>query len=130
MTRKDSNRTIREIKAMMAEDGDFLRPMVRTVIQEFLEAEMAEAVGAQKGRARRRALELPKRLLPAQPDHAGRKARVESSPGSQRTVFHRDFRALSAQREGAGGGTYADVYPGSIDPESQSDQRRALRAQF
>ena len=49
MTRKDSNRTISEIKAMMAEDGDFLRPMVRTVIQEFLEAEMAEAVGAEKG---------------------------------------------------------------------------------
>ena len=34
---------------MMAEEGDFLRPMVRTVIQEFLEAEMAEAVGAEKG---------------------------------------------------------------------------------
>jgi hypothetical protein len=49
MTRKDSNRTTSEIKAMMAEDGDFLRPIVRTVIQEFLEAEMAEAIGAQKG---------------------------------------------------------------------------------
>ena len=34
---------------MMAGDGEFLRPMVRTVIQEFLEAEMAEAVSAQKG---------------------------------------------------------------------------------
>ena len=49
MTRKDSNRTLKEIKAMMAEDGEFLRPMVRAVIQEFLEAEMAEAVGAEKG---------------------------------------------------------------------------------
>ena len=49
MTRKHSNRTIREIKAMMAEESDFLRPMVRTVIQEFLEAEMAEAIGAEKG---------------------------------------------------------------------------------
>ena len=37
MTRKDSNRTLSEIKAMIAEDGDFLRPVVRTVIQEFLE---------------------------------------------------------------------------------------------
>ena len=34
---------------MIAEEGDFLRPLVRTVIQEYLEAEMAEAVGAQKG---------------------------------------------------------------------------------
>ena len=33
---------------MMAEDRDFLRPIVRTVIQEFLEAEMAEAIGSQK----------------------------------------------------------------------------------
>jgi Transposase, Mutator family len=33
----------------MAEDGEFLRPMVRAVIQEFLEAEMAQAVGAEKG---------------------------------------------------------------------------------
>ena len=49
MTRKDSNRTLKEIKAMMGEDDEFLRPMVRAVIQEFLEAEMAEAVGAEKG---------------------------------------------------------------------------------
>jgi putative transposase len=49
MTRKKSNRTTAEIKAMMANDGEFLRPMVRTVIQEFLEAEMTEAIGAQKG---------------------------------------------------------------------------------
>ena len=49
MTRKNSNRTTAEIKALMAEDGEFLRPIVRTVIQEFLEAEMSEAIGAQKG---------------------------------------------------------------------------------
>ena len=45
MTRKNSNRTTSEIKAMMAEDGDFLRPIVRTVIEEFLEAEMTETSG-------------------------------------------------------------------------------------
>jgi putative transposase len=49
MTRKHSNSTLKEIKRMIAEDGEFLRPMVRAVIQEFLEAEMAEAVGAEKG---------------------------------------------------------------------------------
>ena len=49
MTRKDSNRSVSQIKAMMAKDGEFLRPMVRSIIQEFLEAEMAQAVGAQKG---------------------------------------------------------------------------------
>jgi putative transposase len=49
MTRKRIEKETQEIKAMMAEDTDFLRPLVRTVIQEFLEAEMAEAVGAEKG---------------------------------------------------------------------------------
>ena len=34
---------------MVAENADFLRPLVRSVIQEFLEAEMAVAVGAEKG---------------------------------------------------------------------------------
>ena len=97
MTRKNRNRTTSEIKAMMAEDGDFLRPIVRTVIEEFLEAEMTEAIGAQKGERVEGALRLPKRLLPAQPDYAGRQTRVESSPGPQRTVFHRDIRTLSAQ---------------------------------
>jgi putative transposase len=49
MTQKRIDNGTQEIKAMMAEDTDFLRPLVRTVIQEFLEAEMAEAVGAEKG---------------------------------------------------------------------------------
>ena len=49
MTQRRINKGTQEIKAMMAEDADFLRPVVRTVIQELLEAEMAEAVGAHKG---------------------------------------------------------------------------------
>jgi putative transposase len=49
MTQKRDNKGTQEIKAMIAEDEDFLRPLVRSVIQEFLEAEMAETVGAQKG---------------------------------------------------------------------------------
>jgi hypothetical protein len=40
---------------MMAQEADFLRPLVRTVIQEFLEAEMVEAYG----------LRLPQPHLPA-----------------------------------------------------------------
>ena len=43
MTQGRNNKGTQEIKAMMAEDADFLRPVVRSVIQEFLEAEMAEA---------------------------------------------------------------------------------------
>jgi transposase-like protein len=49
MTQKRVSRGSKEIQAMMAEDADFLRPLVRSVIQEFLEAEMAAAIGAEKG---------------------------------------------------------------------------------
>jgi hypothetical protein len=38
MTRKKSNRTLKEIKAMMGEDVNFLRSLVRSAMQEFLEA--------------------------------------------------------------------------------------------
>jgi putative transposase len=49
MTRKKGSRSLAEIKTLLEEESDFLRPMVRAVIQEFLEAEMTEAVGAEKG---------------------------------------------------------------------------------
>jgi putative transposase len=49
MTQKRVSRGTKEIQAMVAEDVDFLRPLVRSVIQEFLEVEMTEAVGAEKG---------------------------------------------------------------------------------
>ena len=49
MTQRRVNKERKEIKVVMAEDADFLRPLVRSVIQEFLEAEMAAAIGAEKG---------------------------------------------------------------------------------
>jgi putative transposase len=41
--------TLEEVKALLAADRDFLRPIVEAVLQELLEAEMAEALGAAKG---------------------------------------------------------------------------------
>jgi putative transposase len=41
--------TLEEVKALLAEDRDFLRPLVQAVLQELLEAEMSEALGAAKG---------------------------------------------------------------------------------
>jgi putative transposase len=41
--------TLEEVKALLAEDQDFLRPLVQAVLQELLEAEMSEALGAEKG---------------------------------------------------------------------------------
>ena len=49
MTRKQSKTTISELKELLTKDKDFLRPLVEEVVQQVLEAEMDEAVGAQKG---------------------------------------------------------------------------------
>jgi Transposase, Mutator family len=38
-----------ELKSLLAQDQDFLRPIVEAVLQELLEAEMTEALGAAKG---------------------------------------------------------------------------------
>jgi putative transposase len=49
MTRKETKRNSQEIKAMMGQEEDFLRPLTKVALQEVLEAEMSEAVGAAKG---------------------------------------------------------------------------------
>ena len=41
--------TLAEVKALLAEDQDFLRALVQAVLQELLEAEITEALGAAKG---------------------------------------------------------------------------------
>jgi len=48
MTKKESKRSSQEIKAMMSQEEDFLRPLMKMMLQEVLEAEMSEAVGAAK----------------------------------------------------------------------------------
>jgi putative transposase len=48
MTRKQNNAKKLDWKEMMAEQPDFLRPLVQEVLQQILEAEMDETVGAGK----------------------------------------------------------------------------------
>jgi transposase-like protein len=48
--------------------------LCRSVIEEFLEAEMAEAIGAEKGERVEGRFGLSKRLLSAQLDYSGRQA--------------------------------------------------------
>ena len=38
-----------DVKALLPGDEEFLRALVRTALQEVLEAEMTEALGAEKG---------------------------------------------------------------------------------
>ena len=43
MTRKTGIKSVTELKALVAEDEDFLRPIVQIAVQEFLEAEPSGA---------------------------------------------------------------------------------------
>jgi len=49
MTRKNSMNTVSKLKAVIGEDQDLIRGIVQIAVQEFLEAEMDEALGATKG---------------------------------------------------------------------------------
>jgi putative transposase len=49
MTSRQGKSGTIDIKALLAEDGEFLRALVRTALQEVLEAEMTEALGAERG---------------------------------------------------------------------------------
>ena len=48
MTQKKRNEVLPEIKTLLSKDQDLLRPIVQMAVQEFLEAEMNEALGATK----------------------------------------------------------------------------------
>ena len=49
MTRREGKSDPTDLKALLAADADFLRPMVEAIVQATLEAEMTEALGAAKG---------------------------------------------------------------------------------
>src|SRR5512132_1038089 len=49
MTRKQNTAKQINWKEVVAEEGDFLRPLVQQVVQQVLESEMEEALGAEKG---------------------------------------------------------------------------------
>ena len=49
MTKRQGKSGTIDVKALLSEDDEFLRALVRTALQEVLEAEMTEALGAEKG---------------------------------------------------------------------------------
>jgi transposase-like protein len=48
MTRKKNKKTVSELKAIIGQDDDLGRGIVQMAVQEFLEAEMNEALGTTK----------------------------------------------------------------------------------
>src|SRR5205809_6179191 len=130
MTKKQGKSTTIDVKAVLAEDEEFLRALVRTALQEVLEAEMTEALGAEKGRTGLGPARLQVGLLRPDADHSGRQAGVARAAGPRRAVLDRVVRTLSALRACAGGGAGGNVRAGSVDAEGKGDHRGAVRPQL
>ena len=115
---------------MMAEDSDFLSPLVHAVIQEFLEAEMAEAVGAEKGervegRLSYRSGYYPRSLIT-------RVGKLELRvPQDRSGRFSTEIFERYQRSEKALVAALTEMYvQGGIDSEGQSHQRGALWTQI
>ena len=100
---------------MMAEDSDYLSPLVHEVIQEFLEAEIAEAVGTER-ESSLKGDSAYQRELPA--DFIARVGKlVLRVPQDRSGSSLPSILALSAQRAGAGSGVNGGVRSGGIHSE-------------
>ena len=49
MTRKNDQQSVPALKALMTQNQDLLQPLVQWLLQEVLEQEMTDAIGAAKG---------------------------------------------------------------------------------
>jgi len=125
MTRKKCARIAGEIKEVLGKYEDFLRSLVQGLVQELLEAEMDECLGA--GRYERTGERVGYRS-----GHYSRNLVTRLGTLESRVPQDRDgrfstqlFSALSAQRKGLGCGDGGDVRAGRFDGQGQSHHRTA-----
>src|SRR6266404_489069 len=102
MTKREGKGEVVALKDLLRRDEDFVRSAVQALVQEALEAEMTEAIGAAKGVR-----------------SAGRDAGAAGAAGSGRSVFDGAVRALPAVGKGLGGGAGGDVRAGGVDTEGE-----------
>ena len=89
MTKRQGKSGTIDVKAVLAEDEEFLRALVRTALQEVLEAEMTEALGAEKGERTAGRQGYRSGVLRPDADHADWQARAAGAAGPRRAVLDR-----------------------------------------
>jgi hypothetical protein len=97
MTGKQNSAKAVDWKEVMREGEDFLRPLIREVIQQVLEAEMEEAVGAEKSETEPQPARLSSWLLQPDASDAGGQAGTARAARSTRTLSHGGVRTVSTQ---------------------------------
>ena len=115
-----------EVKQILAEDQDLLKAMVTATLQQMLEAEINEALAAEKS-------ERTANRLGYRSGYYGRalisaSARLSCACArSTGPVPDRGLRALPAGRKGTGDGEDGDVLTGRVNAQGQSGNRRVVR---
>src|SRR5512144_2011840 len=84
MTEKKGKAEAIDVKALLARDEAFIRAIVKAALQEVLEAEMAEVVGAAKGRADGDPAGISLGRRRPDVDHAGGQAGAPGAAGPRR----------------------------------------------
>ena len=107
MTERKGKADIIDVKALLTGDDAFIRTVVRAALQEVLEAEMTEAVGAGKGERTPSRMGYRSGYYVSYADDAGWQAGATGAAGSRRPLLDRTVRALSAFGAGAGSGVNA-----------------------
>src|SRR6202035_3389231 len=102
MTKREHKAGRIDLKALVGGDRDFLRELIRTTLQEVLEAEMTEALGVAKSERTRGATVIVRATTGAA-CLLGWASWNCGAAGSQRAVFDRAVRALSALGASIGG---------------------------
>ena len=132
MTKVESKLAVAAAQELLQGNPEGLREIVRAVLQELLQAEMTDALGAAKGersagRLGYRAGYYSRSLITRVGTLELRGRERRSRPGPRRPVLDRAVRALPAVRAGAGRDPGRDVRPGRVDAEGQGDHRGAVR---
>ena len=124
------NRKVDEQMAqhILLDDPSFLKEIVERVLQELLEAEMTEHIGASPyertgTRTGQRNGYKPRTLRKDE----GRHPQPARPAGPRRHLLDPTVRPLPAKREGASFSLDGDVRRGRLDQEGQRSDRRAVR---
>ena len=93
LIRRDHTMTVKkhstnpiDLKALVAEDCDWMKSLIKAAVQEVPKAEMTELLGGRPPRAPGRPPRLPGRLLRTWPGDPHRQARAPGPPGPSRPV--------------------------------------------
>src|SRR5690242_12833164 len=124
-------KTVRpRLEALVAQDRDLLKALVKEALDQLLQAEMTEFLGAAPGE--RSSERLGYRAGYYERGLITRVGKIELRvPRDRSGQFSTAFvRAVPAQREGTGVGAGGDVRAGRVDPQGQGDHRRAVRSRL